>query len=443
MFRINQTIIFLMFLFVSINLDASIKFSERLEEYSLENGLKVILIEDKRSPAVVNSIWYRVGSSNEISGKTGISHILEHMMFKGTNKLGPGEFSSIVKKMGGTDNAFTSKDFTGYYQKVHNEDLERCIELESDRMINLKLDDNQIEKEINVVKEERRLRTDDNPVSKTFEKIMINAFGMNKYGIPIIGTMQDIEDTTKKDLEDWYNLYYQPRNAIVIIAGNFDRDKVKQYINKYYSSIENDEPLNLISSDAEYISKEYFEVQGDVSKPVVFISFTKPEFNDQDPRKSYALDLFIEIMDGGYSSRLTENLVNSKKVALDTFISNDTYNQHDNLIIIGGTPRGNTTTDEFISHVLNEFSDESIDTIGQEELESAKARIKSDNVFKFDSVFYQAMQVGMLETKNISWRNLDNYYKISETITLSEVMSAGKSYITQNKPLITVLRPIE
>ncbi|GIR42181.1 MAG: hypothetical protein CM15mP53_00970 [Ectothiorhodospiraceae bacterium] len=314
MFRINQTIIFLMFLFVSINLDASIKFSERLEEYSLENGLKVILIEDKRSPAVVNSIWYRVGSSNEVNGKTGISHILEHMMFKGTNKLGPGEFSSIVKKMGGTDNAFTGKDFTGYYQKVHNEDLERCIELESDRMINLKLDDNQIEKEINVVKEERRLRTDDNPVSKTFEKIMINAFGMNRYGIPIIGTMQDIEETTKKDLEDWYNSYYQPRNAIVIIAGNFDRDKVKQYINKYYSSIENDEPLNLISSDAEYISKEYFEVQGDVSKPVVFISFIKPEFNEQDPRKSYALDLFIEIMDGGYSSRLTENLVNSKKL---------------------------------------------------------------------------------------------------------------------------------
>ena len=443
MFRINQTIIFLMFLFVSINLDASIKFSERLEEYSLENGLKVILIEDKRSPAVVNSIWYRVGSSNEVNGKTGISHILEHMMFKGTDKLGPGEFSSIVKKMGGTDNAFTSKDFTGYYQKVHNEDLERCIELESDRMINLKLDNTQIEKEINVVKEERRLRTDDNPVAKTFEKIMINAFGMNRYGIPIIGTMQNIEDTTKKDLEDWYNLYYQPRNAIVIIAGNFDRDKVKQYINKYYSSIENDQPLNLKSSDVEYISKEYFEVQEDVSKPVVFISFRKPAFNDQDPRKSYALDLFIEIMDGGYSSRLTENLVNSKKVALDTFISNDTYNQHDSLIIIGGTPRGSTTTDEFISHVLNEFSDESIDTIGQEELESAKARIKSDNVFKFDSVFYQAMQVGMLETKNISWRNLDNYYKISETITLSEVMSAGKSYITQNKPLITVLRPIK
>ena len=345
--------------------------------------------------------------------------------------------------MGGTDNAFTSKDFTGYYQKVHNEDLERCIELESDRMINLKLDDNQIEKEINVVKEERRLRTDDNPISKTFEKIMINAFGMNRYGIPIIGTMQDIEDTTKKDLEDWYNLYYQPRNAIVIIAGNFDRDKAKQYINKYYGSIENEEPLNLKSSDVEYISKEFFEVQGDVSKPVVFISFRKPEFNELDARKSYALDLFIEIMDGGYSSRLTENLVNSKKVALDTFVSNDTYNQHDSLIIIGGTPRGDTTTDEFISHVLNEFSYESIDTIRQEELESAKARIKSDNVFKFDSVFYQAMQVGMLETKNISWRNLDNYYKISETITLSEIMSAGKSYITQNKPLITILRPIK
>ena len=120
MFHISQTIIFLMFLFASTTLDASIKFSERIEEYSLENGLKVILIEDKRSPAVINSIWYRVGSSNEVNGKTGISHILEHMMFKGTSELGPGQFSSIVKEMGGTDNAFTSKDFTGYYQKVHN-----------------------------------------------------------------------------------------------------------------------------------------------------------------------------------------------------------------------------------------------------------------------------------------------------------------------------------
>ena len=441
MFRIYQISIFLMVLSISSISVASIKFSERLEEYSLDNGLKVILIEDKRSPAVINSIWYRVGSSNEVKGKTGISHILEHMMFKGTNKLGPGEFSSKVKEMGGTDNAFTSKDYTGYFQKVHQEDLETCIELESDRMINLKLDEKQIEKEINVVKEERRLRTDDNPISKTFEKIMINAFGMNNYGIPIIGTMQDIEDTTKEDLQSWYDSYYQPRNAIVIIAGNFDKIKAIKYIEKYYGSIENNKPFNLKKSSTDFSSKNFFEVQEDVSKPVVFISFKKPKYSDEKQRELYALDLFIEIMDGGYSSRLTENLVNSKKIALDTFISNDTYNQHDSLIIIGGTPRGEVTPDEFKVHVLDEFSSESIDSISQVELDSAKARVKSNSVFKFDSVFYQAMQVGMLETKNISWESLDKYYTISESITLDEIKSAGKSYILNNKPLVTVLRP--
>ena len=441
MFRIYQIAIFLMVLSISSTTAASIKFSERLHEYSLENGLKVILIEDKRSPAVINSIWYRVGSSDEVKGKTGISHILEHMMFKGTNKLGPGEFSSKVKEMGGTDNAFTSKDYTGYFQKVHQEDLERCIELESDRMVNLKLDEKQIAKEIKVVKEERRLRTDDNPISKTFEKIMINAFGMNNYGIPIIGTMQDIEGTTKEDLQSWYDSYYQPRNAIVIIAGNFDKTEAIKYIKKYYGSIENNKSLNLKKSRADFSSRDFFTIQEDVTKPVVFISFKKPKYSDEKQRELYALDLFIEIMDGGYSSRLTENLVNSKKVALDTFISNDTYNQHDSLIIIGGTPRGDVTPDEFKAYMLDEFSSDSIDSISQLELDSAKARIKSNSVFKFDSVFYQAMQVGMLETKNISWENLDKYDTISESITLDEIKSAGKSYILNNKPLVTVLRP--
>ena len=387
MFRIYQIAIFLMVLSISSTTAASIKFSERLHEYSLENGLKVILIEDKRSPAVINSIWYRVGSSDEVKGKTGISHILEHMMFKGTNKLGPGEFSSKVKEMGGTDNAFTSKDYTGYFQKVHQEDLERCIELESDRMVNLKLDEKQIAKEIKVVKEERRLRTDDNPISKTFEKIMINAFGMNNYGIPIIGTMQDIEDTTKEDLQSWYDSYYQPRNAIVIIAGNFDKTEAIKYIKKYYGSIENNKSLNLKKSRADFSSRDFFTIQEDVTKPVVFISFKKPKYSDEKQRELYALDLFIEIMDGGYSSRLTENLVNSKKVALDTFISNDTYNQHDSLIIIGGTPRGDVTPDEFKAYMLDEFSSDSIDSISQLELDSAKARIKSNSVLNLTRFF--------------------------------------------------------
>ena len=171
-------------------------------------------------------------------------------------------------------------------------------------MINLKLDEKQIEKEINVVKEERRLRTDDNPVSKTFEKIMINAFGMNNYGIPIIGTMEDIENTTKRDLQSWYDSYYQPRNAIVIIAGNFDKSKAKKYMAKYYSSIKNDKLSNLKNLILT-IPRGFFEVQEDISKSIVFISL-KSQSIVMKTRELYALDLFIEIMDGGYSSRLTK-----------------------------------------------------------------------------------------------------------------------------------------
>jgi zinc protease len=418
-----------------------IKFSDRVESYTLENGLKVILIKDKRSPSVVNSIWYKVGSSDERLGKTGLSHILEHMMFKGTRNLSPGEFSSIVKKMGGTENAFTSKDYTGYFQKIHMSNLEKCIELESDRMQNLKLDDKEIASEIEVVKEERRLRTDDNPVSKTFEKIMLNAYGMNYYGIPIIGTIDDINNTTKEDLQNWYNLYYQPRNAIVIIAGNFNSSQVKKYIKKYYGSIKNKENTNSIIKKNEFISKKSFTLYDKVSKPIVFLSFKKPKFNKDKIRQLYALDLFIEVMDGGYSSRLSKKLINEKKVALDIFLSNDTYNQYPNLIIIGGTPRGNVSSDTFKSEILNELSQKSIKEITKNELINAKARIQANNVYKFDSVFYQAMQVGMLETKDINWENLDNYSSLINSITLDEVKKSGEIYFSNNQLLTTILRP--
>ena len=437
-FRISVLLILISF-FSSVQ--SEIKFSDRVESYTLSNGLKVVLIEDKRSPSVVNSIWYKVGSSHEASGKTGISHVLEHMMFKGTKTLKPGEFSSIVKKMGGTENAFTSKDYTGYFQKIHTTDIERCIELESDRMKNLRLDENELRSEIEVVKEERRLRTDDNPVSKTFEKIMLNAYGMNEYGIPIIGTMQNLGSISKNDLENWYKLHYQPKNAIVIIAGNFNSDLVKGYIQKYYGRYENNKSSIKPNNKIEFSTKASFDVYDKVSKPIVFLSFKKPKFDKNRIRELYALDLFIEIMDGGYSSRLTKNLVDNQKVALDIFLSNDTYNQYPNLIIIGGTPRGKISPEELKLKILEQLSNESINSVTERELANAKARIKANNIYKFDSVFYQAMQVGMLETKDIGWENLDNYNSIIESISLDEVRESASKYFLNNKVFTTILRP--
>jgi len=441
MFRLYKIITFTMVLFIYSNGYSALKFSERLEEYTLSNGLKVILIEDNRSPSVINSIWYKVGSSYERPGITGISHVLEHMMFKGTKNFSSGKFSSIIKEMGGTENGFTSKDYTGYFQKIHKSNLEKCIELEADRMKNLKFNDNEISSEIEVVKEERRLRTDDNPVSKTFEKIMLNAFGMNNYGIPIIGTMEDIGNVTKTELRAWYNEYYQPNNAIVLIAGNFNREKVKRYIKKYYGVIKTENNITTNKDSTNFETLKNFEVLEKVARPIVFIGFKKPKFNKNKSRELYALDLFIEVMDGGYSSRLTRHLVNDKKIALDTFISNDTFNKHTNLMIIGGTPRGNVSIKEFQKSIMREFSKKNIDTINLDELNSAKARIKANIIYKFDSVLNQAMQVGMLEAKNISWKELDKYADIIESITLEEVKKSAEIYFLDSDVLITTLAP--
>ena len=343
--------------------------------------------------------------------------------------------------MGGTENGFTSKDYTGYFQKIHKSNLEKCIELEADRMKNLKFNDNEISSEIEVVKEERRLRTDDNPVSKTFEKIMLNAFGMNNYGIPIIGTMEDIGNVTKNKLQAWYNEYYQPNNAIVIIAGNFDRENVKQYIKKYYGVIKTKNNIIKNKDSINFQTLNNFEVFEKVARPIVFIGFKKPKFNKNKSRELYALDLFIEVMDGGYTSRLTRHLVNDKKIALDTFISNDTFNKHTSLMIIGGTPRSNVSNKEFQKSILTEFSTKNIDTISVAELNSAKARIKANSIYKFDSVLNQAMQVGMLEAKNISWKELDEYADIIESITLDEIKKSAENFFLNNDSLTTILVP--
>jgi len=217
MYNLSIYVLPILFWFLATSAAFGMNFSDRTDAYVLSNGLKVVLIQDKRSPVVVSSIWYKVGSSYERQGISGISHILEHLMFKGTKNLEPGEFSKRIKEIGGSENAFTGRDFTGYYQKVHKDYLELCLKLESDRMQNLVFVQDQVDKEIDVVKEERRLRTDDKPVSKVFERIGQQVFGMSGYGIPIVGTMSDIGSIKISDLEEWYNNYYSPGNAIVII----------------------------------------------------------------------------------------------------------------------------------------------------------------------------------------------------------------------------------
>ena len=437
----NIYLLILLACFLPLSAAFGMNFSDRSVDYSLSNGLKVVLIQDKRTPAVVSSIWYKVGSSYEREGITGISHILEHLMFKGTKNTKPGEFSRKIKQIGGSENAFTGRDFTGYYQKVHKDYLELCLELESDRMRNLVFRDDEVKKELDVVKEERRLRTDDQPVSKLFEKIGKQIFGISGYGIPIIGSMDDISNTSITNLKEWYKNYYNPSNAIIIIAGDIDFQATKKLIEKYYGKIENRKATQTITPINHETSFNDIIVTDKVSQPIILMSYKHEPFSDLNRKEMYALELLFELMDGSNSSRFTRNLIEKKKIAISTFISFDTYSARENLITFGGSPRIGVSPERFKNEILNEFEDLISSGLNDGELDKVKSRLLARNIYKFDSVFYQVMQVGMLETKNYNWELLDSYIMDINSINESDLKNVIKKIILNKKYLYSLIEP--
>ncbi len=419
----------------------SMNFSDRTDTFTLSNGLKVVLIQDKRSPVVVSSIWYKVGSSYEQEGISGISHILEHLMFKGTKNTKPGEFSRKIKEIGGSENAFTGRDFTGYYQKVHKDYLELSLRLESDRMQNLVFVQEEVDKEIEVVKEERRLRTDDQPISKVFERIGKQVFGMSGYGIPIIGTMSDINSIEISDLKKWYSNYYSPNNATIIIAGDIDFINSRKLVEKYYGSIPSKEVLKSSNEISHERSLDDILVNDKVSQPIILMSFENDYFTNSNKKDMYSLELLFELMDGSSSSRFTKNLIDEKKIAISTFISYDTYSARKNLITIGGSPRKGVDTDQFRKELLKEFENFISYGLAKDELERVKSRLLANNIYKFDSVFYQVMQVGMMETKNHDWRLLDSYIQDIKSINEDDLKAIAQKVIINNKYVYSLIRP--
>ncbi len=415
-----------------VSAESSLKFSDRIEEYKLSNNLKVILIKDSRSPSVVSSIWYKVGSSYEYEGITGISHVLEHMMFKGTSNTQPGEFSKKIKEVGGSENAFTGRDFTGYYQKIHKDFLELSLKLESDRMSNLVFNENELKSEKEVVKEERRLRTDDQPISKVFEKIGIQALGMSGYGIPIIGTMKDIENINTDELKKWYFNFYVPNNATLIIAGDFDIDNTKELIQKYYGKIPSRNVKELATKKDYVLSYNDIKVSDKVSEPLILLSFKNKSFDLKNKKEVYAMELLLELMDGSSASRFTKNLVDTKKIALNTFISFDSYSKEENLITIGGSPRAGIDPNILKKAIFDEFHSFIKNGLLDDELSNTKSRLLASNIYKFDSVFYQAMQVGMLETKGFNWKLLDEYIEDINNVTESDLVNVAKKIVNNN-----------
>ena len=311
-----------------------------VHEFTLANGLKVLVREDHRAPVVVSQIWYKVGSSYEPSGLTGISHLLEHLMFKGTAEVPGGEFSRLIAANGGDENAFTSRDFTAYFQTLEKERLELSFRLEADRMRHLLLKPEDVTKEAQVVAEERRLRTEDQPEALTQERFHAAAYVTSPYRQPIIGWMQDIQAIRPDDLKRWYQQWYAPNNATLVVVGDVDPAKVRELAEKHFGPLPtSDLTPPRLNQEIPQLGERRIVVKTPAEVPYVALGYKAPTLKTAtDDWEPYALDVLDGILDGGSSGRISRNLIRGSQVAAAAGTGYSPTSRLEELFVLAGNP---------------------------------------------------------------------------------------------------------
>ncbi len=401
----------------------------KVAEHTLPNGMRALLLQDRRAPSIVFQVWYGVGSRDEPKGKTGIAHMLEHMMFRGTKKYGPKEFSNIVKRNGGSHNAFTSFDYTAYYEKIASDRLELVIELEADRMVNIVLREEDLEPERNVVIEERRMRTEDRPTGALFEKLRATAYKSHAYGNPIIGWPQDLRAYTLEDLRAFYKRYYKPSNAIAVIVGDFEVNNAIRLLEKHFGPI----PSTPFEgrpkmSEPPQTAQRRLSVKREAQLPYIAMAHHTPNWKDKD---APALAMLESILGGGETSRLHQRLVRKDAIALGagadyTFISLDP-----SLFYLYGQPAPGKKAEEVEKAILEEVDHLIKNGVTREEFDRALRSIEARTIFSMDSHFFRAMLLGRAAVAG-DWRLVDDYLPQLARVTPGDVVRVAKKYLRQN-----------
>ena len=434
---------FLFLLFAQLSWAASSD-SADTHEFMLSNGLKLIVREDHRAPTVAHMVWYRAGSMDEVNGKTGVAHVLEHMMFKGTHQVKAGEFSRLVAAVGGRENAFTSRDYTAYFQQVEKSKLDEVIKLEADRMSNLNFDDAEFLKEIQVVMEERRLRTEDNPSSLLSESLMATAYMSSPYRHPVVGWMNDLQNMKAADARDWYRSWYAPNNATVVISGDVDPQHILKVVQKYYGAIAMHE-LPVRKPQIEPVQKgvKQVEVKAPADNAQLSMAWKVPrlepgKLDDPDP---YALELLTAVLDGYDNARLNRMLVKQEKVVNDVGVGYDMVSRGPELFLISASMAKGKTVPQAQASIRKALDELKQKGILESELKRIKVRILSDQIYKRDSIFGQAMEIGTTEMAGFSWKDIDYMLEKMQTITPEQVQAAAKKYLVDEGLTIAVLNP--
>ncbi len=416
---------------------------DRTFTHTLQNGMKVIVREDHRAPVMVSQVWYRVGSSYEHAGVTGVSHVLEHMMFKGTPKVPTGEFSKLIAQYGGSENAFTSYDYTAYYQVMSARNLPLSLELEADRMRNAIMPDDEFVKEIEVVKEERRLRTDDNPNSVAYERFTAHAYLSSGYHNPVIGWMHDLDQLSAEDARQWYKKWYVPNNAILVVVGDVKAAQVFDLAAKYFGPIAKGEvPTRPLNKEIQGLGERRVEVEIPAKVPTLFVGYNVPGINTaEDPQDVYALRMLAGVLDGGYSARIETDLVRGQQIASGAGAGYGGFSLGDTLFYFTGVPAKRHSLEALESAFDEQIARLQSDLASQEELDRVKAQIISGLVYQQDSISSQANQIGRMEAIGRSWQEADELLDKLAAVTPEQIRSVARKYLTPANKTVAMLKP--
>jgi zinc protease len=417
----------------------STSFGLEPKEFVLTNDMKVLLVEVPKAPVATVQVWYKVGSRNEVMGRAGLSHMLEHMMFKGTNRFPKGSFSRLIRKNGGTDNAFTSQDFTAYFENLAADRVTLALELESDRMQGLLLDADEFKTEREVVKEERRLRSEDDPQGALVEALFAQAYVSHPYHWPIIGWFADLDAMTLEDLQRHYDTYYSPNNATLVIVGDIKAENLIPTIAKLFEPIpKGPTPKPILAVEPEQRGERRFLLKREAQVPFVMMGYRVPNYTSDD---SYALNILESILSHGKSSRLYQTLVYDQKSALAVGAEYSLMQADPGLFYFYALVRPGEQVEAIEESLLKEIQRLQTEPPTELELQRAKNQIEAARVFEQDSNFRHAMLLGEAETVGAGWRKVNQFIERTRAVTAQDIQRVASKYLVDDTKTVGMLLP--
>ena len=406
--------------------------SAQTQQFTLDNGLKILVKEDHRAPIVVSMIWYNVGSADEPGGITGVSHALEHLMFKGTAQYPLGVFSKTMAGIGGQENAMTSNDYTAFYENTAASHLGLSLKLEADRMQHLLLDQEEFGREIKVIQEERRLRTDNSPQALTFERFLATAHLSSPYHHPVIGWMSDLKHMDVGDARAWYLRYYTPSNATLVVVGDVQAPAVYGLAKQYFGAIGTRTlPARKSQPEPPALGKKTVFVKTPAQTPMLLMGYTVPSIKSASPTDAstpYALEIISGLLSAGDSGRFNKQLVRSSQVASSADAYYNPYARYQTQFVLFGTPSKAHTVADLSAGIQLEIKRLKDTPVDAHELQRIKTQLIAQKTFERDSIFTQAMELGLLETVGLGWKTADQYVERIHAITPEQIQKTARCY---------------